>query len=91
MRVRITDPAKADLSKIKLYLQGESPAAARKVGPQLRTAFSSLAAFPQRGRPGLVAGTRENVSVSPYVIVYRITPDAIEVLRVWHQAQDRQG
>ncbi len=91
MRVRITDPAKADLSKIRLYLQEESPAAARNLGPQLRKAFSSLADFPQRGRQGLVAGTRENVSVPPYVIVYRITSGAVEVLRVWHQAQDRQG
>ncbi len=63
MKVRITDPAKADLSNIRLYLQSQSPAAA--------------------------PGTRENVSVWPYVIVYRVTETEVQILRVWHGAQDR--
>jgi plasmid stabilization system protein ParE len=34
-----------------------------------------------------VRGTRELVS-PPYVIVYRYTDDIVEVLHVWHEAQD---
>ncbi len=89
MKVRITDPAKADLSNIRLYLQSQSPAAARKVGRKLRDACFSLADFPDRNRVGSVPGTRENVSVWPYVIVYRVTETEVQILRVWHGAQDR--
>jgi plasmid stabilization system protein ParE len=89
MRVRITDPAKADLSDIRLYLQSQSPAAARKMGRKLRDACLSLADFPGRNRVGIVPGTRENVAVWPYVIVYRVTETEVQILRVWHNAQDR--
>ena len=47
--------------------------------------------MPERGRPGLVPGTRELVALWPYIIVYRITPAAIEILNVWHGAQSRDG
>ncbi len=89
MKVRITDPAKADLSNIRLYLQSQSPAVARKVGRKLRDACFSLADFRDRNRVGSVAGTRENVSVWPYVIVYRVAETEVQILRVWHGAQDR--
>lgn len=41
------------------------------------------------GRPGRVSGTREwVVSGTPYLLVYRERGDALEVLHVWHEAQD---
>ena len=89
MKVRITDPAKADLVDIRLYLQSRSPAAARKVGRRLLDACISLSAFPDRNRLGAEAGTRENVAVWPYVIVYRVADAEVQILRVWHGAQAR--
>jgi toxin ParE1/3/4 len=49
--------------------------------------IDGLANAPAVGRPGEVNGTRELV-VSPYVIVYRYTDEIVEVLFVWHGAQD---
>jgi plasmid stabilization system protein ParE len=46
-----------------------------------------LATFPHLGRPGEVGGTREFVS-PPFVIVYRSTEQIIEILHIWHGAQD---
>ena len=89
MRVRITDPAKTDLSNIRLFLQSQSPAAARTIGRRLRDACLRLADFPDRNRVGSVLGTRENVAVWPYVIVYRVIETEVQILRVWHGAQDR--
>jgi plasmid stabilization system protein ParE len=89
MRVRITDPAKADLSNIRLHLQSQSAAAARKIGRSLLDACLSLAEFPRRNRVGSLSGTFESVAVWPYVIVYRITETEVQILRVWHGAQDR--
>ncbi len=39
------------------------------------------------GRPGEVKGTRELVS-PPYVVVYRYTDEIVEILHIWHGAQD---
>ncbi|WP_083833536.1 type II toxin-antitoxin system RelE/ParE family toxin [Pseudoxanthomonas spadix] len=44
---------------------------------------------PAIGRPGAVGGTREwRVARTPYLLVYRQGVDALEVLHVWHEAQD---
>jgi plasmid stabilization system protein ParE len=48
--------------------------------------IEQLATFPGLGRPGEVKGTRELVS-PPYVVVYRST-EVVEILYIWHGAQD---
>lgn len=46
--------------------------------------------MPNRGRIGREDGTRELViSGLPYIAVYRIKGEAIEVLHIYHGAQDR--
>jgi toxin ParE1/3/4 len=47
----------------------------------------SLETFPNRGRPGRIAGTRELV-FPPYIIVYRTVAQIVEVLRIYPGAQD---
>jgi plasmid stabilization system protein ParE len=63
------------------------------VGQRLRNAAELLASFPQMGRPGALAGTRELVVQGlPYLIVYRIEGQGqIVVLGVYHGAQKRPG
>jgi toxin ParE1/3/4 len=56
---------------------------------QIVAACDRLDLMPERGRPGLVSGTRELTGAWPYVIVYQIKPEAIEIIRIWHGAQDR--
>jgi plasmid stabilization system protein ParE len=57
----------------------------------LITASKNLAEFPYRGQIGDVKGTRELVTVAPYVIIYEIDEEAqrVSIMRVWHAAQDR--
>jgi toxin ParE1/3/4 len=55
----------------------------------LTAACDGLEHLPERARPGIVVGTREITTIWPYVIVYRIVAGDVEVLRVWHGAQDR--
>jgi toxin ParE1/3/4 len=89
MIVSFTDEALEDLSSIRAYLTESSPKAADRIGRRLVEAADSLGLYPNRGNLGLVAGTREIATVWPYLIVYRVTPTEVQVLRVWHGAQDR--
>jgi addiction module RelE/StbE family toxin len=89
MIVGFTDEALADLSSIRAYLAERNPDAANRIGRRIVEATDSLDMHPNRGKPGLVEGTREITTVWPYVIVYRVTPAEVQILRVWHGAQDR--
>jgi len=83
--------AEADRDALVAYIEQDNPAAARRILYDLLLAADSLAEFPERGRPGLVAGTRELVLSKQYVLVYEVDGPADRVLirRIWHMARDR--
>ena len=88
MQVRWTTLAAEDLQHIALHIQRDNPSAAREVAQTLYENAMSLETLPGRGRTGRIAGTLELVSFPPFIIVYRITTDAVEILRIYHGAQD---
>jgi toxin ParE1/3/4 len=48
-----------------------------------------LQKFPHRGRPGRKTSTRELVIPNlPYVVIYRIREQIIEITRILHGAQN---
>jgi toxin ParE1/3/4 len=70
------------------YVAEQNPWAAIDLGDEIETAVARLADYPEIARPGRVRGTRELVVTgTPYVIVYRIEPTAVVILRVLHGAQ----
>jgi plasmid stabilization system protein ParE len=82
--------ALVDVSCIVGYIAIANPVAARKVGRELLLGGDSLELFPNRGRPGRLAGTRELAVMPPYLIIYRVSArDGVTILRVWHVARDR--
>lgn len=87
MEVRWTALAAQDLKNIASYIRQHNPNAARRIAKALYEAAMSLDTFPNRGRPGRIAGTRE-LAYAPYVIVYRVRPEAVEILRIYHSAQN---
>jgi len=91
MIVTLTAEAIEDLASIRAFLGEHSLAVADDIGRRLVAACDSLAALPNRGRHGLVTGTREITTVMPYVIVYRALTAEVQVLRVWHSAQARNA
>ncbi len=88
--VIFTTLALDDLAHIREHIGNESPAAATRVAVQIIAACDRLEYLPERGRPGLVPGTREVTALWPYVIAYRVSQDSVEILRIWHGAQNRQ-
>ncbi len=92
MTVVWREAARADITRIILHIAKENPVAARQVARELLLAGDSLATFPRRGRLGRFPDTRELVVLSPYILVYRVGEDNnVEILRVWHGAQNRDG
>lgn len=70
------------------YLAAKNPAAAHDMLQTIRSAVSLLAQQPGSGRPGRVPGTRELVIQRyPYLIPYRVSGDALEILRVFHTSR----
>ena len=89
MRVRWTTLAADDLYRICEYIKKDNSSAAARVGRLLLDSVANLSNFPEAGRRGRIEGTRELVfSGLPYIVIYRIRIDSIEVLRVYHGAQN---
>jgi toxin ParE1/3/4 len=84
MQIVATEQAVADLAALRAALPDQDAVAASRLGIQLMAALDRLEYQAPRGRPGAIAGTRELVEVWPYTIVYRITPDAVQILRIYH-------
>ncbi|MBZ5570807.1 MAG: type II toxin-antitoxin system RelE/ParE family toxin [Acidobacteriia bacterium] len=90
MRVRWTPNAADDLQHIFDYLIAHDARLARPTVISIRDAILSLKEFPRRGRPGLIEGTRELLHGRlPHIVSYRVREETIEILHIWHPAQDR--
>jgi toxin ParE1/3/4 len=86
MQIRWTPEAGFDLECIA---EDNSEAAVKAAGTIFHR-IENLVNFPQVGRPGREEGTRELVLAPlPYVVVYRVNDSAVEILRIWHGAQNR--
>ena len=90
MRIRWTPAAVADLEHISHYLRERYPHYRQPTLRKLYEAIRSLKESPHRGRLGREDGTRELLfPPMPYIAVYRVRENMIEVLRIYHAAQDR--
>jgi len=88
VRIRWLRTALRNLDEEASYIAADDPAAARLVVKRIFEAVDQLAEQPSLGRPGRVPGTRELiVDRTRYLIPYRVTRDAIEILRVFHTSR----
>lgn len=74
----------------RAYIARDNPAAATAVTERIIQQVETLVTFsPRIGRPGRLDGTRELVVTrTPYVVVYSIGADEINILAVLHHAQN---
>jgi toxin ParE1/3/4 len=88
MQVRWSTAAAQDLFRIIEYIHKENPPAAQRVAQTIYQHVGSLTSFPHLGRLGRVDGTRElPVPSLPFLVVYRVTQEAVEIAGVIHGAQ----
>ncbi len=90
MKLRWLRSGSESLKRHVAYIASQNPVAAKNVRLTIRDCVLRLCEFPESGRKGHVAGTRELIVVGlPYVVVYLISSGTVEVLLVIHTAMDR--
>lgn len=85
MEIRWSQRAAEDLERI----QKDNPATVREIVKTLYEGCEALKVFPNRGRSGRMKGRRELVFSSlPYIAVYQVKQDSVEISRIYYAAQD---
>lgn len=87
--VRRTIEADADLDAIWLHIAKDKVAAADRLINRIQDAEDHLGVFPEIGqaRPDVAPGLRY-WPVRPYLIFYRVDPDAVTIVRILHGFRD---
>ena len=81
------ETARADLLTIVGYIADDNPDAAQELKDEIEAKVSELARFPKMYKFGRVAGTREMIIRTNFIVVYAEDADTVCVLRVLHAAQ----
>lgn len=88
MEIRWSPEALADFTAIIQYIQADNSSAALRVARAIYQAIAQLKIFPNSDRIGRVDGTRElPLSRLPFVVVYRVKDNAVEIARLLHGAR----
>lgn len=87
-RLIVRPAARNDLVGIGRYIARDSPAAADRFVDRLAEKSRLLAEQPGIGRPHPTRAGLRVFGIGEYLILYRETPDGIEVLRYLHGRRD---
>lgn len=80
----------ADLIAIRGYIELNSRIAAHHTVIAILRSLEQLSVFPRIGRKGRAKGTFELVvRKPPYIVVYRVNADSIEIVAIFHLARRR--
>jgi toxin ParE1/3/4 len=84
MRLVWAPLALADRDEIFSYIEADNPKAAAEIDERIASVVHRLLRFPESGRPGRVAGTRELVVPrTPYIPA----AEKVRILRILHGAR----
>lgn len=88
MELEWTPSALGDLDAAAAFIAQDNPGSADAMAGRVQESVEYLATYPNLGRAGRVRGTRELVvSGTPFVVVYRVRLDIVQVLRILHHAR----
>lgn len=83
-----TRRALQDIEDIHRYIAQTNPESARTVISAIRNATQPLSYHLFIGRPGRREGTRELVVLkTPFIVVYKVQENVVQIIRVLHGAQ----
>ena len=90
MQVRWSMPAAEDLERICEWIEQDNPDAARRIARTIYDECARLKDFPNLGRASRRVSGRFELTFAPlpYIVVYQIKSDTVEISRIFHGAQD---
>jgi toxin ParE1/3/4 len=90
MEIRWSVPAAEDLERICTWIERDHPEAAKRVAAAIYNGIAQLRNVPGLGRvSSRMSGWRELVFAPlPYIAVYRVSEEVIEIARIFHGALD---
>ena len=92
MKLRYKARALRDIEGIHDYIAEHVAEAAKRVVRRIEGAISRLSFLPLSGRRGVVAGTRILVVPGlPYVAIYRVGDETVDIIAVLHTARRRRS
>ncbi len=92
LRRRLSRIAERHLADIAGFISRDNPLAAETVIRRILKATERLERLPYSGRPGDIEGARELVVPGlPYIVVYTIGRDTVDLHGVFHGARDPGG
>jgi plasmid stabilization system protein ParE len=91
MTIRWAPSARQEFDAAIDYLQAHSPMGAHRIGRAILHAIDLLEKFPSLAPPSRHRGLRQKtVPRTPYLIIYRIEPDGVEIRAVIHAKRKRR-
>ncbi|MBD2139875.1 type II toxin-antitoxin system RelE/ParE family toxin [Anabaena sp. FACHB-1250] len=88
MQVKWLRRALRNLEQARNYVFQDNPTAAQELILKIQNAANQLQNYPFMGKNGRVEGTRELIiSNSPYILIYRVKEESVEVLRILHTSK----
>ena len=89
MRIRFTSRAHREIEAMADYYKEHSPQGGANLAAAIEHRLTHLQTFPRLGRQTDTPEVRSLIVPRyPYKIFYRLTPDTIEVLSIFHTSQD---
>lgn len=83
--------SRLDLADIDTFLSERDPAAAARILRAVQSAVRRLSDFPRLGRPLNDRLRVIGVRTTPYLILYRLRDEVIEIARIRHHREDWLG
>lgn len=90
MEIRWSLPAAEDLERICAWIERDNPEAAKRVAKIIFEGCGQLKDFPNMGRVSRRMNKRRELAFPslPYIAVYQVKENAVEISRIFHGAQD---
>ncbi|MET4102378.1 plasmid stabilization system protein ParE [Roseovarius sp. MBR-78] len=89
MRIVFTRQSARDLQWFRHYYRSVFPEGGAKARAHVNATVRTLSANPYCGQPNeAIVEVRElSIPRTPFLLIYRVTPEQIEVLRLWDTRQ----
>lgn len=92
MRIVWADSARADFERAIAFIAARSPSGAKRIGARILRAVSLLEDFPEIAQASAHHRRLRQMPVAstPYLIIYRVHADRVEIRAIVHGKQKRR-